>query len=99
MKEPKYVREVKVIRAVKVIGEKNPRPVFYTRREMLFDARGRICKTPLELSMDLATAISSRDTDSVGSICWDALNFVYNGNVPKNWNKLWKKHGATPLAI
>lgn len=93
------VRPTKLVTSVKVEGQRKPRRVFYVQREILFDAKGRVCHTPLELGVQLADAINRRDIETVNCICWDALNFVYDGKVPKDWNKFWKKHGPIPLAI
>lgn len=95
----KVAGAAKVIRSVKVQGEKKKRSVFYVRRKMLFDNKGRICRTPLELGVLLSKAIEQRDKETVAAYCWDALNFVHDGKVPKNWLGDWKKYGPTPLAI
>lgn len=94
-----YCAQTKIVTSVKVKGEPKPNPAFYVRRDKLFDQRGRLCLTPLELGQQLALAIERRDAESVAGCCWDALNFVHNGAVPKNWLGEWKKHGPTPLAI
>ncbi len=75
------------------------RQVFYVRRDMLHDEKGRICMTPLELAHAMQHAISNRDKTAVASLCWDALSFVHNGNVPPNALHEAKRYGATPLAI
>jgi len=88
-----------IVRSVYVPGERRRRKVFYVQREMLFDKKGRVCHTPLELGMMLANALSARNKEAVAGICWDALNFVHDGDVPKDWLGVWKKAGPTPLAI
>ena len=95
----KYCRQAKIVTSVKVPGEPFPRPVFYVLRALLHDARGRTCQTPLELGIALAHFLETRDTESVSGCCWDALNFVHNGKVPRNWLGVWRKAGPTPLAV
>jgi hypothetical protein len=89
----------KVITSVHVEGEKQPRKVFYVRREILFDADGRVCHSPDSVGVQLAGALSRRNVDAVDGIVWDALNFVYNGDVPKDWLRKRRKEKPVPLAI
>ena len=89
----------KVVRRVHVPGEKKPRRVFYVLRPFLVDKNGRPCPTALELGVRLADALGRRDAEAVAGYCWDALNFVHNGRVPKNWLGGWRKAGPTPLAV
>lgn len=98
-KKDNIIKRAKVITSAKVHGTNEVRKVFYVRREMLYDKNGRICPTPLELGIMLSDAMLERDEDAVAGICWDALNFVHNGNVPKDWLGGWKEAGPTPIAV
>ena len=89
----------KIIKSVKVNGEKKRRAVYYVRREILFDDRGRVCQTPLELGRSLTVHLERRDAEAVAGIVWSALNFVHNGKVPRNWLGVWKKYPPVPLAV
>ncbi len=93
------VRRPPVVTSVTLATTGEVRRVFYVRRELLFDERGRVCQTPLELGIGLAQAINSRDAEAVAQICWDALNFVHNGQVPEDWLGDYKKDGPVPVAI
>jgi len=88
-----------VVKQVTVQETGEVRPVFYVRREMLWDDRGRICPTPLELGVNLAKALETRDAETVACLCWSALHFVHNGTVPEDWQGVWLEAGPIPLAI
>lgn len=96
---PAYVKDAKLITSVHVPGEDRPRPVFYVSRPPIYYSGGKLCRTPLELGVALARAIESRDAEGVAGFCWDALNFVHNGKVPRNWLGAWRKAGPTPLIV
>ena len=80
--------------------ERKPRRVFYVRRGFLFDGHGRyVCPTPLELAACLGNSLSHRDAESVDALVWDALNFIYDGDVPDDWLTRMQKMNPVPLAI
>ncbi len=88
-----------VVTQVSVPGEKEPQKAFYVRQETLFDPLGRVCHTPDALGVMLARSICQRNVDEVDGIVWDALNFVYNGDVPRDWLRKRRKEKPVPLAV
>jgi hypothetical protein len=98
-KRKSHTVRAKIVREVTVHGTQEKRRVFYVRKQLLCDDKGRPCPTPLELGNMLSEALKRRDKDAVAGFCLSALNFVHNGEVPENWADEWKEHGPIPLAI
>lgn len=98
-KDAPDVERARIVTEVKVIGSNERRPVFYALRPRLFDEDGVPCQTPTEFGAHIGVMIEQRETDAVMQLCWDALNFVFNGDVPPKAIRRMRKLKPRPLLL
>lgn len=95
----KKVVRAKVVTEVTVHGTNEKRKVFYATVPLQFDDRGRVCRTIAGECSNLSECVSQRNVDGVHAIVWTLLNFVHNGNVPRDIRKRMAAWPATPIIL
>jgi hypothetical protein len=95
----KPILSAKIVRSVKVAGEKGRRPAFYTTCERPFTTRGIPCLTLSEKCIGLIVQLQAKDhrEDALGHL-WDCLGFVYNGEIPTGWYRGLQARPVTSVA-